>query len=140
MTQSSYEGWAILELMGHRQRVGRVSEEEVYGGKMLRIDIPLADLGGEVVTEFYGCSSVYSLRPISEDRADAAQNELEHMRWVERMDAARYRWLRSRELDTIDAGGIFIGRVPENTVINGEDADRAIDAAISPRTKDEAHD
>jgi hypothetical protein len=54
-------------------------------------------------------------------------------------DAARYRWLRSRDLDTIDAGGIFIGRVPENTVINGEDADRAIDAAISPRIKDNAN-
>ena len=59
----------MLELMGHRQRVGRVSEVEVYGGKMLRIDIPIGDIGGEVVTEFYGCSSVYSLRPISEDIA-----------------------------------------------------------------------
>ena len=57
----------------------------------------------------------------------------------EEADAARYRWLRSRDLDTIDAGGIFIGRVPENTVINGEDADRAIDAAISPRIKDNAN-
>lgn len=49
----------------------------------------------------------------------------------EAADAARYRWLRSRDLDTIDAGGIFIGRVPENLVVNGDDADRAIDAAIS---------
>lgn len=62
----AYEGWAMLELMGHRQRVGRVSEAEMFGGKLLRIDIPTKD--GDV-TEFYGCSSVYALRPISEEVA-----------------------------------------------------------------------
>ena len=55
-------------------------------------------------------------------------------------DAARYRWLRSRDLDTIDAGGIFIGRVPENTVINGEDADRAVAAAIRAQGEANPHD
>lgn len=66
-----YEGWAILELMGHRQRVGRISEVEAYGGKLLRIDIPAE--GGDV-TEFYGASSVYSMRPITEEIArDAAK-------------------------------------------------------------------
>lgn len=69
MTTPAYEGWAMLELMGHRQRVGRVSEAEVYGGKMLRIDIPIGDLNADVVTEFYGCSSIYAMRPISEDVA-----------------------------------------------------------------------
>lgn len=63
---AAFEGWALLELMGHRQRVGRVSEVEMFGGKLLRIDIPVD--GGEF-TEFYGCSSVYALRPIAEDVA-----------------------------------------------------------------------
>jgi hypothetical protein len=68
---TAYEGWAMLELMGHRQRVGFVREVEMYGGKMLRIDIPTE--GGDV-TEFYGGSSVYSMRPIAEDVArDAAR-------------------------------------------------------------------
>lgn len=66
MTTFTYEGWAILELMGHRQRVGRISEVEAFGGKLLRIDIPTE--AGDV-TEFYGASSVYSLRPISEEIA-----------------------------------------------------------------------
>lgn len=61
-----YEGWAILELMGHRRRAGRVAEVEMFGGKLLRIDIPAGD--GEV-TEFYGASSIYSLRPASEEVA-----------------------------------------------------------------------
>jgi hypothetical protein len=67
MTQiAAYEGWAMLEVMGHRRRVGRVQEVEMYGGKMLRIDIPLE--GGDV-TEFYSCASIYALLPLSEEVA-----------------------------------------------------------------------
>jgi hypothetical protein len=76
MTQiTAYEGWAMLEVMGHRQRVGRVQEVEMYGGKMLRIDIPLE--GGDV-TEFYNCASIYALRPLSEEVArDAAKRHVD---------------------------------------------------------------
>jgi hypothetical protein len=45
-------------------------------------------------------------------------------------DAARYRWLRERDLDTIERGGVFAGMTPENYVLNGEDLDAAIDAAM----------
>lgn len=38
--KESYEGWAIVELMGHRRIAGRVSQAEQYGTAMLRIDIP----------------------------------------------------------------------------------------------------
>lgn len=62
---SEYEGWAIVELMGHRQRPGYVKEVEMAGGKMLRIDIPTAD--GESVTEFYGTAAIYAIRPAAED-------------------------------------------------------------------------
>ena len=61
-------GWVLLELMGHRQRIGQVREEYVGSGKMIRIDIPV-DGGEDVVTEFYGTSAVYALRPISEEMA-----------------------------------------------------------------------
>jgi hypothetical protein len=66
LNEKAFEGWAFLELMGHRQRVGYVREVELFGGKLLRIDIPTD--GGDV-TEFYGCSSIYALRPISEEIA-----------------------------------------------------------------------
>ena len=36
---NTYEGWAILECMGHRERPGYVKEVELAGGKLLRIDI-----------------------------------------------------------------------------------------------------
>ena len=45
-------------------------------------------------------------------------------------DAARYRWLRERDLDTITKGGVFAGMTPENVVLNGSDLDKAIDAAM----------
>ncbi len=50
-------------------------------------------------------------------------------------DAARYRYLRERDLDTIHRGGVFAGRVPENLVINGSDLDDAIDWAMEAREK-----
>lgn len=61
-------GWVLLELMGHRQRIGMAREEYVGSGKMIRIDIPAGD-DGDTVTEFYGTSAVYALRPISEEVA-----------------------------------------------------------------------
>lgn len=64
---SAFTGWAILELMGHRQRADFVEEVEVAGAKMLRIDIHGKD--EVVVTEFYGGSSVYALRPVAEEVA-----------------------------------------------------------------------
>ncbi|MGU2021578.1 ead/Ea22-like family protein [Pseudomonas aeruginosa] len=47
-----------------------------------------------------------------------------------RKDAARYRWLRERDLETISRGGVFAGMTPENIVLNLEDLDAEIDAAI----------
>lgn len=64
---SAFSGWAIVELMGHRIRAGRVCEVEIAGGKMLRVDIPIQD--GVDVTEFYGTAAIYSLRPCSEEIA-----------------------------------------------------------------------
>ena len=60
-------GWVLLELMGHRQRIGMAREEEIAGGLMLRIDIPTD--GEDYATEYYGASSIYALRPVSEEVA-----------------------------------------------------------------------
>jgi hypothetical protein len=46
-------------------------------------------------------------------------------------DAERYRWLRDRDLETINTeGGVFAGKVPDNVVMNGDDLDQAIDEAM----------
>ena len=63
-------GWVLLELMGHRQRIGQAREEQVGGGLMLRIDVPTDDdEDGEYVTEYYGTSSIYAMRPVSAEVA-----------------------------------------------------------------------
>ncbi|MDM9555578.1 hypothetical protein QU926_18310 [Pseudomonas asiatica] len=49
-----------------------------------------------------------------------------------RLDAERYRWLRSRDLETISKGGVFAGLTPDNLVLNEETLDQAIDAAMAP--------
>lgn len=66
-TQEMFEQWAILELMGHVRLAGRVTEEEHFGAKLGRIDIPGPD--GRFVTQFFGGGSVYRLTPTTEEIA-----------------------------------------------------------------------
>ncbi len=56
-----------------------------------------------------------------------AADEIERLR----ADADRYNWLRTRDLDTINQGGVFAGMTPENVILNEDDLDRAIDAAMN---------
>lgn len=67
MTTGSFEGWAIVELMGHRVRPGKCKEVEMAGGKMLQVDIPISD--DDFVTEFYTAQALYSIRPSTEEIA-----------------------------------------------------------------------
>lgn len=67
MTEVAFSGWAIVELMGHRTRPGRVQEVELAGSKMLQVDIPVS--AEDFVTEFYGAPALYSIRPCTEEIA-----------------------------------------------------------------------
>lgn len=62
--------------------------------------------------------------------AEALEGLKDHFPEIMR-DADRYRWLRERDLDTIDKGGVFVGRTPDNVVLNGDDLDRAVDWGMS---------
>lgn len=64
----AYEGWAILELMGHRRLGGYVREVSMFGATMCRIDVPAAD-GGTPATQFYGGSAIFCCTPTSEETA-----------------------------------------------------------------------
>lgn len=54
--------WAIVEVFGHRRHAGRTREEERFGAKLLRIDIPKKGdpetHGWETI--YYGGSSIFS--------------------------------------------------------------------------------
>jgi hypothetical protein len=62
--------WGIVEIFGHRRRAGRIREEERFGAKMLRVDIPIdGDPARGWRTEFYGGAAIFSFGLTSE--ADA---------------------------------------------------------------------
>lgn len=82
-TAPEYE-WAIVEIMGHRKHAGRVREEERFGAKMLRVDVPtvvidpahtLGDLENgkplysveKWTTHWYGGSSIFSFTLTDEE-------------------------------------------------------------------------
>jgi hypothetical protein len=62
----------------------------------------------------------------AKDSAALSQKEYETVK----RDAQRYRWLRRRDVDTINLGGLFVGKTPENIVITDIDLDVAIDTAM----------
>jgi hypothetical protein len=77
-----FEGWCVLELMGHRRLAGYVTEQEIAGAGMFRIDLPGEDK--PVATQFYSPAAVYCLTPTTEEiaRAIAKRNQPEPVqRW-----------------------------------------------------------
>jgi hypothetical protein len=63
-----FEGWAILELMGHRRLAGYVQEIELAGAAFLRLDVPGGDEEPDA-TQFYSPGAVYCLTPCAEELA-----------------------------------------------------------------------
>ncbi|HLK77200.1 MAG TPA: helix-turn-helix transcriptional regulator [Streptosporangiaceae bacterium] len=60
--------WLELELLGHRQRTGYVTEVTVCGAAMLHIDLPAKLFGGEPdAWEEYAPSALYGLSPVREE-------------------------------------------------------------------------
>lgn len=66
----AYEGWAILELMGHRRLGGTVQEVTQYGAAMLRIDVHGLDATKPALaTQYYPAAAIYCLTPTTEETA-----------------------------------------------------------------------
>lgn len=68
MSEERFEGWVILELMGHRRLGGYLREQELAGAAFLRLDIPGVD-GLPAATQFYGGAAVYCITPTTEEVA-----------------------------------------------------------------------
>jgi hypothetical protein len=65
-----FEAWGIVELMGHQRIAGRISEQVIGGGNLLRVDVP--DGEEQFRTVFYGSSAIYALHVTDEAAARAA--------------------------------------------------------------------
>jgi hypothetical protein len=66
----AYSGWAIVELMGHVRMAGHVVEEECFGTKMLRLDVPaIEDIKLKEFTTWVSGGSLYRVTPTTEEIA-----------------------------------------------------------------------
>jgi hypothetical protein len=72
--QPKFDHWAIVEMLGHRQLAGRVTEQTIAGVGFLRVDVPRKD--GAEVTKLISPKSVYALTPCTEEVARACAVEL----------------------------------------------------------------
>lgn len=85
-----FEGWAIVEMLGHRKLAGKVGEQVIAGAALVRVDVPetqqskqVAGYGGSVVeakpgyTKLIGVGSIYCITPTDEDTARRAAAVLE---------------------------------------------------------------
>lgn len=78
MTGQTKEGFrehCILELYGHQQIAGEVTEQEIAGSAFVRVDVPATN-GQSAFTRFYGTSAIYSITPVSEEVARLAAERL----------------------------------------------------------------
>lgn len=65
---SGIDTWALVELMGHQRIIGKVTEQEIAGSKLLRVDVPrLGD--AQAITKYFGSSAIYAITPLDEDTA-----------------------------------------------------------------------
>ncbi len=72
---NEFEGWAILEIMGHQKFAGYVSTQAVAGSSMLRIDVPAVE-GHQAFSKLFGTSSIYAMTPVDEEVAKAMAKSL----------------------------------------------------------------
>jgi hypothetical protein len=74
MTDTTFEGWVILELMGHRRLAGYIQEATIAGGSFVRIDVPgePGPTGQEyIASQFYAPGAIYCITPTTEETARA---------------------------------------------------------------------
>lgn len=67
-TEGSFEGWVILELMGHRKLGGYLKEEAIAGSSFIRIDV-INVKGESVATQLYNPTAVYCITPTTQELA-----------------------------------------------------------------------
>jgi len=72
----TFEGWAIVELFGHNQIAGYVTDTPQFGTSMMRVDVPeFGDNPG--YTKFFGGSAIYAITPTTEEIARMAAARLD---------------------------------------------------------------
>ena len=83
--EKAFEGWAIVELMGHVRLGAHVSQVELAGAGFLRLEVPEAEEHGIVwpaTTQFVAPGAIYRITPCTEDAARLIRSHAEPVtRW-----------------------------------------------------------
>lgn len=87
-TENSFDQWAVVELMGHQQIAGRVTEQSIGGAAFIRVDVPEQparpkreqwDSDQPIIpayTRFLSGGSIYAINPCTEDVAKLAAERM----------------------------------------------------------------
>lgn len=63
--------FAIVEIMGRRQRAGAISDVRLGGATLLRVEHPTRTTeAGEPVCEYYAPQALFAIRPCTRDEAE----------------------------------------------------------------------
>lgn len=65
--------FAIVEIMGHRTRAGLISDAQLGGATLLRIEHPTrVDVDQQPIVEYYTPQAIFAIRPCSQGDAETA--------------------------------------------------------------------
>jgi hypothetical protein len=67
----AFEQWCVIELFGHQQIAGKVTEQEIGGTSFVRVDVPQTNRN-EKFTKYFGAGAIYSITPVDEETARLA--------------------------------------------------------------------
>lgn len=100
-----FEGWCIVELMGHNVMAGYVTEQVVGGAAMLRVDVPAISEAQGAFTKFYAPAAVYGITPTTEENATIAARRIQARPvelWIVPTPQARPAQIADREQEELD--------------------------------------
>ena len=63
---NQFELFAIVELFGHSRIAGNVTEQNVAGANMVRVDVPETEKQ-PAFTRFFNPQAIYAINPVSEE-------------------------------------------------------------------------
>lgn len=75
-TSFSFDGFAIIEFMGHRRRAGKVRTAEIGGNAVFIVESSSSSAEGGKMTEVYAASALYAMTPVSEEVATMAARSI----------------------------------------------------------------
>jgi DNA polymerase-3 subunit epsilon len=65
-----FDHWCVVELMGHNQIAGRVTEQSLGGGAFIRVDVPPTS-AQPPFTKFFGQGAIYAITVVEQSVAQA---------------------------------------------------------------------